>query len=312
MLNLNERRTRRGVYAISKPTSESSDESEDGEDDNTKPLADAVDTPADGEIELTATGANSNSLTPSLHLSNGTNSTGRNSATPFSIDSPSSLAEVVPSSTGPSATSNSFRSVISTRSQKARGVSNASAVMGSSRSVSADIPGRLTRSVSQLQLPEGKGKASPSPSVRSLAAKQIKGVGKDDRMGKNEADSRVARTRPDAVKEKPKFTEVPRGPDGKPFPTCATCSNVLPLITINFKVVWGQEHGTKRNKNSKQNCPRYVMHRLYPSKLTSNDSIVVYVTLRSMKCRGHAASHRQDHCPLLEKNQPLRMLTRRM
>jgi histone-lysine N-methyltransferase SUV420H len=271
VLNLNERRTRRGVYAVSKPASESSDESDEGEDDSTKPLADAADIPADGEIELTAAGSNLTSVTPS-HSSTGTTSTGRNPSTPVSIRSPSSSTELTPSSSGPSATSNHstpFRSIISTRSQKAReasnGSNNSTPLKQSSRCESVDTPSRLTRSVSLLQLSEkakGKGKGSPAPSIGSSVVKQARGSGKD-RMGKNEdGDAQPARTRPDAVKEVAKIAEVPRGSDGKPLPTCMTCSNVLPLISIDSKVVWGLETG-KRDKNTKRECPRYVPRPSY-------------------------------------------------
>ena len=315
VLNLNERRTRRGVYAVSKPNSDSSDESDDGEDDNTKPLADAADIPGEGEIELTATGSNLTPVIPSLHSSTGTTSTGRNPSTPISIRSPS-LTEPTPSSSGPSATSDHstpFRSIISTRSQKAREVGSKSLtpLKESSRCASVDTPTRLTRSVSLLQLSEkSKGKASPVPSLGSSVLKQARGSGKD--AGRNgDGDALPARTRSEAVKESPAISEVPRGFDGKPLPTCVTCSNVLPLISIDSKVVWGLETG-KRDKNTKRECPRYVPGSPYlPSMVALNDSIVVYVTLRSMMCHGHVACH-QGRQPLLERNQPLRTSTRRM
>lgn len=265
VLNLNERRTRRGVYAVSKPASDSSDESDEGEDDDTKPLADAADIPADGEIELTAVGSNG---TPPIHSSNGMTSTDRHSSTPLSILGPS-LTEPTSSSIGPSSTtsdhSTPFRSIISTRSQKAKETTNASStstpLKESSRSGSVGTPSRLTRSVSLLQLSErakAKAKASPAPSLGS--SKQSRASGKGERMGKNEdGDPRPARTRSDAVKETPKTAEVPRGPDGKPLPTCMTCSNVLPLISMDFKVVWGLETG-KRDKNTKRDCPRCLRH----------------------------------------------------
>ena len=56
VLNINERRTRRGVYAISKLREDDSDDNGDNDDDNKMPLADANDVPADGEIESTEIG----------------------------------------------------------------------------------------------------------------------------------------------------------------------------------------------------------------------------------------------------------------
>lgn len=309
MLNLNERRTRRGVYAVSKPNSESSDESDEGEDGDTKPLADASDIPGDGEIELTV-GASS---------STGATSMGRNSSTPVSFRSPSSLTELTPSPSGPSPSgpsakddhSTPFRSIISTRSQKARetsGSNSSTPLKESSRSGSIDTPSRATRTVPFLRFLEkskGKAKASPVPSVRSSVVKQSQGPRTD--TGKNEGgDAQAARTRPDTLKENPEIAEVPRGVDGKPLPTCVTCSNVLPLISIASKVVWGLETGKR-----KRECPRYVPGSLYMNLMvTLNDSTVVYATLRSMKCHGRAVFHlgRQR----LPKNQLLRTLTRRM
>jgi histone-lysine N-methyltransferase SUV420H len=249
------------VYAVDKPNSESSDESDGGEDDDTKPLADAADIPGDGEIELTAAGSNLTSVVPS---STGTTSTGRNPYTPVSMRTPSSLTEPTPSASGSSNTgdhSTTFRSIISTRSQKVRESNksnNSTPLKELSRCASVDTPTRLTRSVSLLQLSEkskGKGKASPVPSLGSSALKTSRRSGKDaDRNV--EGDAQPARTRSDAVKESPAIAEVPRGFDGKPLPTCMTCSNVLPLISIDSKVVWGLE--TKRDKNARQECPRYV------------------------------------------------------
>ena len=319
MLNLNERRTRRGVYAVSKPNSESSDESDEGEDDDAKPLADASDIPGDGEIELSAAGSNLTSVTPFLRRSTGATSTGRNSSTTVPIRSPSSLTELMPSPSRPSTKSDHstpFRSIISTRSQKARETSNGSNSSTprkeSSRSGSVDTPSRLTRSVSLLQLSEkskGKAKASPAPSVRSSVVKQSQGSRKD--MSRNEGDAQATRTRPETLKENPEIAEVPRGFDGKPLPTCATCSNVLPLISIDSKVVWGLETG-KRDKNTKRECPRYVPGFLYMTLMvTLNDSTVVYATLRSMNCHGRAALHLGRQL-LLKRDQLLRTLTRRM
>jgi histone-lysine N-methyltransferase SUV420H len=269
-LNLNERRTRRGVYAVSKRNSESSDESDEGEDDNTKPLANAADMPCDEEIELTAS---LTSRTPPSHSSTGTLSTGRNPSTLGSIRSPYSLTELTPSSGGPSMTSDHstpFRSIISTRSQKAREASNSSTPLKeSSRCGSVDTPSRLTRSVSLLQVSEkskgkGKGKAPPVPTPGSTVGKHPRPSGKDDRMGRNDdGDLQSARTRPDALTESPKIAEVARGFDGKPLPTCMTCSNVLPLISIDSIVIWGLLEIGKRNKNAKRECPRYIPIYLY-------------------------------------------------
>ena len=60
--------------------------------------------------------------------------------------------------------------------------------------------------------------------------------------------------------------EAPRGLDGKPLPTCMTCGSVLPVISVDEKVVWGiwasQKTGKrgrpKKEKTVEAECPRYV------------------------------------------------------
>lgn len=113
---------------------------------------------------------------------------------------------------------------------------------------------------------KGKGKATPTPTATPRAARFQKGASKDktkdeDNVKKEEVDTRVLRTRPSvAVQETPKESpkpDIPLGPDGKPLPTCTTCSNVLPLIAVDSKVVWGLgAEVSRKKKNVKQDCPR--------------------------------------------------------
>ena len=262
-MNLNERRTRSGVYAVSKPALESSDESDDNEDDNIKPLANASDVPADGEIELTADfgpGSDLSSRAPSLT----TRRTASSTPVVGSSKRSSSSASTEPASTGPATAisnpSTPFRSIISTRSQKAK-VSpsthnpNVSTPVKAPHSETVDSPRRLTRSVSMLQLSDkakGKAKASSTPNSITLPVKPSKASGKDENKAKtNDNDARSVQN------DFPKIREVPRGPDGKPLPTCVTCSNVLPLISVDSKVIWGLET-SKKDKNAKRDCPRYA------------------------------------------------------
>jgi histone-lysine N-methyltransferase SUV420H len=55
---------------------------------------------------------------------------------------------------------------------------------------------------------------------------------------------------------------VPRGPDGKPLPTCSTCSNVLPVISVDSKIIWGLDTTPKKGKKKKEkrDCPRSVFN----------------------------------------------------
>ncbi len=257
VLNLNERRTRRGVYAISKPTSESSGDSDGDNDSNKKPLADALDIPADGEMELTTAECDISSLS------------GPGSNPPTRLPStvaPLNILERSSTLFGPTSSSSgsvSFRSIISARLQKARGSTSRStsltATKVASHSESVNSQRRLTRSVSLLQLSEkakGKAKASPAPGFSSPSVKLTKGSGKDDGKGStlvNEPRGHQTRQGLTPVEAAaPKKPLVLRDSDGKPLPTCANCSSVLPLITVDSKVVWGLETG----KKTKRECPR--------------------------------------------------------
>ena len=48
------------------------------------------------------------------------------------------------------------------------------------------------------------------------------------------------------------------GPDGKQLPLCATCKSILPVISIDSKVVWGLELDTNPSniRTLKVECPR--------------------------------------------------------
>jgi len=96
---------------------------------------------------------------------------------------------------------------------------------------------------------KGKAQVSPTPSSITSPVKSSKVSGKDESKAKIDESS--------VGKDAPKRREVPRGPDGKPLPTCVTCSNVLPLISVDSKVIWGLETG-KKDKNAKLDCPRYA------------------------------------------------------
>ena len=281
VLNVNERRTRRGVYAISKLPEDDSDDDDDNDDDDKMPLAEAKDVPADGEIELTAeidTGSELTSLTPSVppldevspikDLTPGVITPVR-SPTPVRnlgiSRSSSSLTDLSSSSDGAPKSNQStpFRSIISTRQQKARAEESADgkSLLDNVSSTSSMSPKRLTRSVSTLILSDKKEKArsSQTPCSTPISSKMTNNDSK-----KEEHDSRVLRTRlPVAVTEGLKDSvpkpDVPMGLDGKPLPTCSTCSNILPLISVDSQVVWGLLlDGGKKKVNQNQDCPRCV------------------------------------------------------
>lgn len=274
-LNVNERRTRRGVYAIV-TREEESDESEN-EEDNKVPLANAEDIPADGEIELTTEVDTASELTshaPSI-LPGPSSSSGH--LTPVSeplARFSSSLSSI--SSTGDASPRSDsctpFRSIISTRRQKAQDVtSNLDKQVSSREENPSTTSKRVTRSASALVSVEpiknkGKGKAGNSATPSETPKRgQPSTAGRESLpIKKEDVEARVLRTRPapPAASEPVKVASkpaTPRGPDGKQLPTCATCGNILPLISVDSKVVWGLglENGKKRKK---QDCPRCLRH----------------------------------------------------
>ena len=245
------------------------------------PLADAKDVPADGEIELTAeidTGSELTSLAPSVpppdELSPVKDSAPDivapvRSPTPVRSlgisRSSSSLTDLSSSSDGAPKSNQStpFRSIISTRRQKARAEENPdrTSLIDNASSTTSVSPKRLTRSVSTLIFSEKKGKASSQTPCSTPSSSKM--ANNDSPMRKEEHDSRVLRTRlPVAVTEGLKDSvpkpDVPMGLDGKPLPTCSTCSNILPLISVDSQVVWGLSLDVGKKANQKQDCPRCV------------------------------------------------------
>jgi histone-lysine N-methyltransferase SUV420H len=307
-LNLNERRTRRGVYAVTQKK-EDSEESED-EADDVAPTA-PKDVTGGGEIELLAevdTASDLTSLPPSRAQSNsalqavaGPSSLPTPESPGIASPAPSALTSLSPAltarsssaltslsssaddlhSTPKSTHSPSFRSIIATRGQKAKASTPMTAALSKQLmtpplSEDPDTPTkRLTRSASAVMLSskrgagndKGKGKQKASnastPVPTPLSGRTQKGKEKEAvDVKKEEAEPRILRTRPslpamtvEVNKEPPPKRETPKGPDGKPLPTCSTCSNVLPVISVDSQVVWGLEPATK-GKKKKQDCPR--------------------------------------------------------
>lgn len=268
-----------------------SDES-DEEEDNTIPLADAQDIPADGEIELT-TELDTPSDLASLGASVGPESTHAATSSPAivtpmpdsrlqscsSLSSLSSMGDL--QSTPKRNDQRQFRSIISTRRQKAReslvtqqlvtpplsedAVSLPETTQGTSK--------RVTRSVSSVfpsRRSEGKGKGKEKDNTPT-PTRSRKMTGKDEvKIKKEETEPRALRGRPltanipEPSKDPPAEREIPRGPDGKPLPTCVTCSSILPVISVDSKVVWGLGvEGSPKKKKAKQECPRYVYPGLH-------------------------------------------------
>ncbi|KAJ3544506.1 hypothetical protein NMY22_g2756 [Coprinellus aureogranulatus] len=277
VLNLNERRTRRGVYAVAK---DDSSEESDNEEDNVVPLAGAQDV-----IELSNDADASSDLTSLLTESNSPPRSTPSALTSLpesGLSTPSSLLTSLSSLSAHRAASSSrkstpFQSIISTRSQ-AKAASISIRDRSASTSASTTPVRRSTRVVSSAyasanRVPpvavkgKEKGKAVPTPSATPTAPRRTSSKEKEDiAVKKEEVESRVLRARPSApnlvetAKEAPPKKVVPRGPDGKPLPTCVTCANVLPVIVVDQEIVWGLGPETKKSKKQRQECPRCLRH----------------------------------------------------
>lgn len=264
--DINERRTRRGVYAIIQEEDSDSEESDDEDKEGDKPLANAPDASGDDEVDMELGGEASHSVAVS--------SSSRHFpvinaivATPDPDVEPSRMTSL---SAEGSASSNKGKaqekSVIFTRrqTQELSSKNSTPAPHDTLRSLSSRLRGQNLRdSVS----------VTPSGS---------KGKEKDKTQVKEEPEARVLRARPSVVGEKldlvgPPKREIPRGSDGRPLPTCVTCSNVLPVISVDSKVVWGLNlDSPRKGKKSKQRqeCPRCMRHiaiygQPWPARLSS-------------------------------------------
>ncbi|KAG6879664.1 hypothetical protein C0992_013200 [Termitomyces sp. T32_za158] len=289
-VNVNERRTRRGVYAIVAAKEDDSDDS-DEEDFTSVPLTDDQDIPADGKIELVTERDTPSDLT-SIPASVGSSESAHTTPPASKLITPvheqstaSSSRSLSMSSVGENWRSPSFRSIISTRRQKAAEAAAAAAQHVSPAptedtvviSDTATPRKRSTRSVS-IQEPvarrqsNGKGKAKEDTPI-SASSSRGSTAKKDEINVKNEeVEPRSLRARPqagasaDAPKDPLTKTEAPKGPDGKTLPTCSTCSNVLPVISVDSQVVWGLVETTSRSTPKKkkkievQECPRCMRH----------------------------------------------------
>ncbi|KAI0718987.1 hypothetical protein C8T65DRAFT_716723 [Cerioporus squamosus] len=296
-INVNERRTRRGVYAVlpdeEQDAADGSDADVDAEPDATSELTSAPRSSSTGPAIAGPSKHNTGLLTPETE-------TLPAESRPASVASTPRKATPIPAF------------IIATRAQKARAASEAASVSASivekgkgkeratssSRSASAvrqletppltsdtgsvaDGPslrssvrlrarGDAASSASRVStpMPDRKGKAPASAHDSTADTVDLKGKGKDD----PELEGRSLRRRPVipapvdalmAVAKKPQ--DGPRGVDGKLLPTCMTCYSVLPVISVEDKVVWNglPEKTGKRGRPRKQvnqECPRCMRH----------------------------------------------------
>ncbi|KAJ3791018.1 hypothetical protein GGU10DRAFT_63924 [Lentinula aff. detonsa] len=275
-VNLNERRTRRGVYAVVTKEEDHSDESDD-EDGSVMPLAGASDIASPGEMEMADATSNLTSLPLSRAASNcdpagpSRLSSSVSELTPISrsTSSLSSLSSLEGTSSAPK--SSSYQSIISTRRQKAE--AEAAALVSASTTLpedslfSASSVQTLTRTSISVTPSKGKGKQKVSSRASSTPRRSDNLQAAENGKVKDE-DPRILRPRQSAsavvsesTKEMFAKPEIPRGPDGKALPICATCRNILPVISVDHQIVWGLGlEKESRKKKAKQECPRCMRH----------------------------------------------------
>ena len=325
-VNYNERRTRRGVYAVMPEASGAGQIELDKEADAEGPsdlasTVSSVPTSAVQDLGL---------MTPEPDRE----PRGRALRKGKSQETLSAPIAPVPRKATPSASGSApFRSVISTRAQKAREASvEASTSARTSRAPSKTVTGRSVSAARQQLITPPLTNDSAATSVRSSSRLRSAGDNNSsvtessrvstpvkDRKGKGRATASVSDVRdietdePEARHLRPRvsatvfnsFTlskkkqdDAPRGLDGKPLPMCSTCGNILPVISVDFEIVWGLTPGRtgKRGRPKKDvatECPRCVY--LFLPLLSrvvelANSSITgVYATLRSMVTSGQNA-----------------------
>ncbi|OSD04087.1 hypothetical protein PYCCODRAFT_1364760 [Trametes coccinea BRFM310] len=316
-VNVNERRTRRGVYAVLP------NEEEDA--------ADGTDAELDADVEP-------DSDLTSLPLSSASGPAGPSTLATTGLLTPDS--ETLAAESCPASASSTPRKatpvepppfVISTRAQKARAASemesisvavkgkaaatsrsasavrqletppltsdNGSVVEGQSRRSSsrlrtrggggglgaADAASSASRLSTPMPVPDIKGKASAHSSTADPL--DLKGKGREDpemegRSLRKRAYAPAPADAQSASARKP--GDGPRGVDGKPLPTCVTCKNVLPVISVDHQVVWGLALGRtgkrgRPRKNANIECPRCMRHFAiyavkWPSRLPTDGS----------------------------------------
>lgn len=254
-VNVNERRTRRGVYAVLP-------ESSDDEDEDDAADANAIKLEAETEAgsALTSLSPSPPHQTQSAPLPQVVPANGLMTPSPDPeplssvLTTPTSLSSALACTTAATTptsvrrSARKFEPVISTRAQKARAAQQLvtpplSEDTESLASASISAPIR-TRSRSRLSTPLhpaiGGGRASSSVPPKG------KGKGVQDKGKQKEVEK----------KEKGKGKEkVPEDP------LCMTCGKILPIIEVDEQVVWGDfgtTGGRGRKKKEEHECPRCV------------------------------------------------------
>ncbi|KAI0779632.1 hypothetical protein C8Q74DRAFT_1316171 [Fomes fomentarius] len=293
-VNVNERRTRRGVYAVLPDEEEDpADESDADVEPEPDATSDLISAPRSASADPALAGPSKHTglLTPDTETlvaescSASAVSTPRKAtpATSFSISTRAQKARAASELESISAAlsgkdKGKARATVSRSASAVRQLEtppltsdNGSVADGPSLRSSSRLRARgdAASSVSRVSTPmyDRKGKGPASTLDSTTDALDLKGKAKED----PEMEGRSLRKRPvvpapidlSAAVKKPQ--DGPRGVDGKLLPTCMTCKNVLPVISVEDKVVWNglPEKTGKRGRPRKQvnqECPRCMRH----------------------------------------------------
>jgi histone-lysine N-methyltransferase SUV420H len=254
-LNVNERRTRRGIYAVMP------------EIESTAP-----------KIELEDTALPSSPPIPAIGL-----------ATPESISRAPSTSSTL---TSLSATEND--AMLSTAPKRVVAIRPSTRLKISSTPPERQLltpplsaePSASVRTSARLQArggdkPDASGSRRPTPTTSKARKTETA-----------EPESRVLRPRPQVESASAPPKSPPKPSKGKKsaaekekdkLPTCSTCKGILPIICVDDEVIWGLlpegEGGKRKGKNKvmeeKRECPRCLRHYAiynvpWPSRVPAN------------------------------------------
>jgi [histone H4]-N-methyl-L-lysine20 N-methyltransferase len=303
-VNVNERRTRRGVYAVLKESDTESAEDTEVEPESTTVGGEspcAIDLALEVEAtetepDATSLGPNSlppsrSSLVPPLPLRD--LATPPDSASVASGSAPSRHRSIKPgepsasASPAPSVARSAtpvFEPIITTRLQKkARELQQhqqqqqlvTPPLTEDTASLAESAPAHSTRSASRGK---GRGVTTSEPdrvlrgrpalrggSVGALSASTSTPMSKQ----KTKAAEEGTRNKDKGKGKAPALEDADTGKTGKTsdpdVPTCVTCLNVLPIISLDHTIVYGDfDNTTRKGRKEKRECPRCV-HRSWRS-----------------------------------------------
>lgn len=271
-VNVNERRTRRGVYAVLQETDD--DDSEEDEDQD-------VNEATTMELEAETGTPSEPASMPKPPSSHSVAVNGLMTPGPESLPSPDAPSSSTTNEQRTSARSSvvPFEPVISTRAQKARAASMASnpplitpplSEEPASNGEGSSRSGSRTRSTRASTLRNARSQSNSRPSTPAQPPLNVKGKGK----AAPEPETRNLRGRPPHASAPPPEPKKPKKHDPKK-PICDVCGKLCPLIIMGGSIIWGDFEGTSK-KPKKIECPRYVTLSYVETSFVV-DCIVLYL-----------------------------------